>query len=290
MTDSAGLMETKTTGESGFRGNGGSVGRSVNLTSSGDIKAGISMHSTSPSFNLGNSNETSFPAIDAPELEGLTRDNTMDGLYGFFASDSFVARVGLRSPVSRNPYYAVNPSFREKLESSLWYRFALKPNIGWFGFTLGVFGSTNKWLSGLPFTKDSVTENDGFRPDTFGMDAQLRGKLGDVTLGLKAVYLSGIDMDRSGSTITSPVLTNGFRAEAQLGISKSFGLSAIYRTYQPASVSMDNENIVEKAATIGAWINLSENIVIQPQYTTYGGYGQVISEGEEFSLRLLTGF
>jgi len=283
-------METQPGDESGFGGDVTSAGRSVKLTPSGDIKAGIGMQSAAPSFEPGNGNETSITA-DAPESSGLARDNTMSGLYGFFASDSFVARVGFRSSVSRhNPPYAVNPSFKENPESSLWYRFALKPNIGWLGFTLGVFGSTSKWLSVLPFNKENVTENDNFRPDTFGMDAQLQGKLGDVTLGLKAVYLSGIDMDRSGSTVTSPALTNGFSAEAQLGINKSFGLSAIYRTYQPASVYTENEGIMEKAATIGAWINLSENIVLQPQYTTYGGYGQVINRGEEFSFRLLTGF
>ena len=126
------------------------------------------------------------------------------------------------------------------------------------------------------------------------MDARLHGKLGAFTLDLAAVYMSKpADTRRNisdGGVAVKASAPGSFHAMAIVGFDKSFGLNASYRTYNSFDADTGVLKSSEPSATVGAWINLSESIVVQPEYTTFGSGDKIINQDGEFRLRLFTGF
>lgn len=251
------------------------------------LKVGISVH-TKPSLDRSFSIRRSDLDNHIPGLKNRQgRAGSMAGFSGFIGSDLFLASVGLLNP---SLGYAL--PYDQNSDSSVWYRFAFTPSLGGLDFTLGLFGSSNNTGPDRLLGRQAV--NDFISAKSFGLDARVRGAIGPVSIDLKTVYSNtGFETGLSRRNIGQDEVSDSFNAMAKIGFNKAFGLSAAYRTYDAFndySAETVSPQLREEAATIGAWINLTENVILQPQYTTYKTSKQMDDREGEFKLRFFSGF
>ncbi|HJM82621.1 MAG TPA: hypothetical protein QF720_03380 [Nitrospinota bacterium] len=254
------------------------------------LKAGVRVRTNV----LNNSGETTTKLLNNRVGDGylssdknstLQKTPEITGVTGYLETDYFSASFGLL-----RPDLSLHPTFSQYLfpdstsATSLWYRLALTPRHGDLGFSLGIFG-----LSATGANQQLLSTSEIY---SYGVDANLRNTIGDLTLGFNAVYMDNSNLNNRGRGLPNPFKSGSFSAEAQVGITNSFGLSAAYRTYRNSEGPIFNlgSSSMEQSATIGLWINMSDRLIIQPQYTTFGDDKEIINQSGEFRLRLFTGF
>lgn len=254
-----------------------------------NLKVGLALH-TQPSSDI------SFPILKSDQTNynsGLIKNQqgqavNMTGFSGFIGSDLFLATIGLLNP---SLGYAL--PYDDNSASSVWYRLAFTPSLGGLDFTLGLFGSSNNTGPTTLLGRQAV--NDFISAKSFGLDARVRGAIGPVSVDFKTVYSNtGLESWVTKREIGQGAeVSDSFNASATIGFNETFGLSAAYRTYgafTDYTADTTNSQLSEGAATIGAWINLTENVVLQPQYTTYKVNSQMTDKDGEFKLRFFSGF
>jgi len=253
-----------------------------------NLKVGISVH-TRPSWGGSFSDQSSDLRYYNPGLRNqLDGTGNMAGFSGFIGSDLFLASIGLLNP---SLGYAL--SYDGSQDSSVWYRLAFTPRFAGLDFTLGLFGSSNNTGPSRLFGRQAV--NDFISTKSFGLDASVRGAIGQVSVDLKTVYSnSGFETGFVGRNIGPDEASDSFNAMAKIGFNETFGLSAAYSTYGAftdyAAAYTPSSLLREEETTIGAWINLSDNITVQPEYTTYKVNRQLDDREGEFKLRFFSGF
>lgn len=261
----------------------------ITLPSSG-LQAGLMVH-TGPSMPI---SERSFTApTDSAEDGGTAFADPAAAVSGFVGGGGFVASFGLEN----GPAGALN-AYDGSSDASLWYRFAYKPRLGAVGFSFGLFGSSSGADSASLFKKDfKKAMKELAYYSSFGVDAGADAEIGKVRLGFQTMYVAG-GADRelaeaariAGETFDTPADMLG--ASAKVEYDKVAGLSASYQAYDPFDEKppASAERTFDKAATIGAWIQVGDNMIIQPQYTAFGKRETRLNEDGEFRLRFFTNF
>jgi len=265
----------------------------LSVAPSKNLKVGISVH-TRPSWN-GSFSNGSF-SVQRPDLDNynpdlgnqLNQTGNMAGFSGFIGSDLFLASIGLLNP---SLGYALQ--YDGNSDSSVWYRLAFTPRFGGLNFTLGLFGSSNNTGPNNLLGRNAV--NDFISAKSFGLDAGVRGAIGPVSVDLKTVYSNSglVETGLVGRNIRQGEASDSFNAMAKIGFSKTFGLSAAYSTYgsfTDYAAYAPSYQLREEEATIGAWINLTDNVTVQPEYTTYKVDKQLDDREGEFKLRFFSEF
>ncbi|VAX22516.1 hypothetical protein MNBD_NITROSPINAE04-1148 [hydrothermal vent metagenome] len=255
-----------------------------------DLKTGISIHTTwadsvwsdisrlrnspvagrSHSANVNNRSGNA----DNRELDSFT------GLSSYIDGGSFFAGLSVMR-LSNNLTNETQGNNASDL--SLWYRIAYTPKLRGFNMALGVFGTSSAVqrfnLMGVESTEKATD------PKTYGLDAKIAGRIGDITLDLKAMYMN-TGKENALVKRDSDIL-DGFSAAAQVGIKQLFGLSADYRTYKRIN---GNEVAKGKVASIGAWVNIANNMTLASKYTAFGIDKNILTEDGVFSLLFITSF
>ncbi|VAX16561.1 hypothetical protein MNBD_NITROSPINAE02-2141 [hydrothermal vent metagenome] len=219
--------------------------------------------------------------------KGDKYDQGLNGLSGYFNGKGFYADLSLFSLDQK----MADPEGKSS-PMTVWYRFGVAPKVGGVNLALGVFGEMVS-LDGTSAASASGTDDE---TDTIGLDAKIKGQIGNVTLNLKAMYLNSISSyvtatsmrtGRSQATVYAQELSEGFGAAARLNIRKVFGLSAAYRTYKSKDAQDPTQT---NLASIGAWVSLSKDMTIESQYTTVGENSSFLTEESAFTLLFITSF
>ncbi|VAX18197.1 hypothetical protein MNBD_NITROSPINAE03-1770 [hydrothermal vent metagenome] len=259
----------------------------LSVAPSKSLKVGISVH-TRPSWDSSFSAQRSDLRYYDPGLRNqLDETGNMAGFSGFVGSDLFLASIGLLNP---SLGYALQ--YDGNRDSSVWYRLAFTPRFGGLNFTLGLFGSSNNTSPNNLLGRQAV--NDFISAKSFGLDASVRGAIGPISVDLKTVYSNrGFETGFAGRNISKDEASDSFNAMAKIGFNKTFGLSAAYTTYgsfTDYAAYTPSYQLREEEATIGAWINLTDNVTVQPEYTTYKVDRQLDDREGEFKLRFFSEF
>ncbi len=238
-----------------------------------NLKAGLKVH-TYPAQKFG---AELVPA-------GYRDDQNLSGLSGYIGVGNFEASLGFMGGSGANPLYANHAS-----DSALWYRLAYAPTIGDFGLSFGVMGFSSQYNS-ANFGREAVS---GLAEGkSYGLDANINGKIGKLTLAFTAVYLN-YDDDLSNAILSNTsdsFSSDAFRASAKVGY-KTFGMDAEYKTYKPfENPARLDELVAENYASIGAKLDIADNVTLRSQYSTFGVDKEVIKENSEFRLGVYTGF
>ncbi len=203
---------------------------------------------------------------------------TLKGISTQINGKSFTAGLGLVRQ-------GLTPDSKQSQDMSVWYRLAYKPSLGRLNMTVGLFGSSSSYGEGSPLGLKGPYMS--FAPESYGLDAKINGRIGEVTLDLKAMYLSR-NTHPAESALGNDGVDDGFSASAKVSLYDAFGLSAAYRTYKRASVqASDSRNIT----SIGAWLNLADNMTLASKYTSFGSSDkEILTEDSVFSLLFITSF
>ncbi len=255
-----------------------------------NLKAGLQIHSypssTGSEFARRLTSRSLYSELTGGQTIGANMDRAeaLAGFSGFIGSDMFMASMGLL-----NPSFGFSLPYSDDKNTSIWYRFAFTPKVWGLDLTLGVFGASNKTDGNTLLSKEIVEDFVSVR--SFGLDARIQGKIGKVSLDLKTVY-SNIDAEEGAPRQVSKQgeTSDSFSAMAQVGFNETFGFSASYRTYKTLDETVGGISAPEESATIGAWINIAENLVLQPQYTTFRVDERMTGKDGEFRLRFFSGF
>ncbi len=219
--------------------------------------------------------------------KGDKYDRGLNGLSGHLNGKGFYANLSLFSLDQK----MADPEGKSS-PMTVWYRFGVAPKVGGVDLALGVFGEMVS-LDGAPTRSATRTDDE---TDTIGLDAKIKGQIGNVTLNLKAMYLNSVSSyvtatsmrtGRSQGAVYAQELSEGFGAAARLNIRKVFGLSAAYRTYKSKDAQDPTQT---NLASIGAWVNLSEDITLESQYTTVGENSSFLTEESAFTLLFISSF
>jgi len=102
------------------------------------------------------------------------------------------------------------------------------------------------------------------------IDAQLQMDLGGRSLEVVAAYQTQGKKhqqitDSLGNKLAG-IEANGWHINANLGLTPHAGLKLSYLTADYKATTGDR-----KATSVGAWINLAQNITFMPEYTSWSG-------------------
>ncbi|VAX21263.1 hypothetical protein MNBD_NITROSPINAE01-1298 [hydrothermal vent metagenome] len=246
------------------------------------VGAGFSIH-TSQTESVW-SDITSLQQGGEPKLrlnshsDEAQNSRTLKGISTQINSKSFTAGLGLVRK-------GLTPDSKQSQDMSVWYRLAYKPSLGRINMTVGLFGSSSSYGEGSPLGLKGPYMS--FAPESYGLDAKINGRIGKVTLDLKAMYLSR-NTHPAESALGNNGVDDGFSASAKVSLYDAFGLSAAYRTYKRALVqASDSGNVT----SIGAWLNLADNMTLASKYTSFGSSDkEILTEDSVFSLLFITSF
>lgn len=245
-----------------------SAGFSLNDKGS-DYRAGIKLHTAPAALDFGRGSYLNSGG------ETYGQSNGLKGFSGYVGGNRFLASVSLlESPGTLMPNGGDGAA-------ELWYRFAYTPKVAGLDVTLGVFGAADQpetlsFFSGERFSRETFGRS-------LGLDAGVTGSYGDMTLDLKTVYLNNSDAAYAQRAAGDDV-AGSFSALAQVGFD-GFGVNASFSAFETFDKSRKN------AATLGAWFNIAEDVVIKPEITAFSKAGSAVSEAEgEIHLRFYSGF
>ena len=265
------------------------VTSSLNQTES-SIKAGVSIQ-TKPAGSLFGY-KTLYPGAEENALTG--KNDEVKSLTGFVGNKLFNATVFM---ITTNTGESDSATGKEggAQSASVTYRLAYTPKLGAVGLSLGLFGESHKDRN-----NNNIVVNEGYSGPSrlsvagaYGIDARINSQVGPVSLGFAAKYLTQGEGESSSSHYGEKIgaeVADGFKASAQVGFSRTFGLSAAYRTYRGKTA--DNaETLVENRASVGAWVNLNEQITVESQFSsTIPSEETTVIDESAFTLLFLTSF
>ena len=249
----------------------------------GEMKAGVSVHNNTTGFaSLGSDGGSLWSSYSSYKENKVNDRNTpFTGLSGFVDGGSFAASLSLMRPAG-----GFDSGKDSESDLSLRYRLAFKPKLGGVDFAFGIFGTSKNSQNLDSLKKEGAASLVDL--ETYGLDARIGGRIGALSLNFMAKYMNARDGQfLKSSTKFLNDITDGFSAAARFGVNRKFGLSASYRTYKGKS---GEENMTEDAASIGAWLNLSESASIESQYTTFGADRKFLTNDGVFTLLFITGF
>jgi hypothetical protein len=262
----------------------------------GGIQGGLSVYGTDaagPGWGMELWNTCGVANIKGWEVAGYTcaqramgNGTAATGLSGFVGSSLFFANLGLYAPVSTNNGGTVtgagNISAADAgFNLAMYYRLAVTPSIGGMDLMVGLQGTTGKTKAtgGLGAGELEVTS------DTMAVDAQLQADVGGMPLQVVFAYqANGKDNSKvvttaNGADITGVAgMLNGARDAnamsigAELGLSKAWGLKVAYLTQTQKGATDVSANYL----SLGAYINVLQNININPEYVIGSGDGRDI--------------
>ncbi len=207
------------------------------------------------------------------------------GFTAYVGHEMFFAGLGLWAPSFKSNDGPTDTGS----DMSVWYRLAFTPSLGGMDLMVGVFGTTGETKCVDCMGADANGLVQTRKTDSLGVDMQLQTDVGGMSLEVQAMYVSaGDDAPSAANTTNLYKKADGFSAITELGINDTYGLSLAYRNYTDKSGSADLD---ETATTIGGWINIAENLHVQPQYTMFGkDKDKVGGKDSKFTLMLLAGF
>lgn len=256
--------------------------------SDSSIKAGMSIF-TKPVGKLFGY-QTLYP--DDDDNAGVEENIDVESLSGFVGNNLFKATVFMtKAPTTARPGKSAGLGKNDD-SASIIYRLAYTPKLGNVGFSLGFFGES---ASGKENTNYAYRPETGmgryFWGDSYGVDARINSRIGNIFLGVAAQYVTqnrGGSIDLDGATPAE--ITDGFKASAEIGYSRVFGLSAAYRTYKGKTVAGD-ETLIDNTASLGAWVTISDRLTIESQYSATISFEEDPTYNESaFTLLFLTNF
>ncbi len=279
----------------GFR-DAGVSGKMVLTMKTGSARLGLSIYSTdslSPAFGMDifNSGVTRLSSPLENRNETVIAQQTgvgagaATGLTAYISHKIFFGSVGLWSPEK-----AQDTSLGSGVtDMAFWFRFAVMPKFSDVDLMIGIFGSSGDAKCAKCIGASNNDVDHMAQADSFGVDVQLQTNISGMTLETQLMYVSAGSDDPLDPNVSNLYKkADGVSAIAELGLGKTYGVSLAYRSYTDKSGYSD---VYETATTIGGWINLAENIHIQPQYTLFGGdKDKVGGKNAKFTLLLLAGF
>ena len=197
------------------------------------------------------------------------------GLGVYLGGDLFFATASLWAPYNT----AVDTGF----DLSTYYRAAFTPNVGDMDLMVGIFGTAGETKC---VNCESASVETTKKTESFGVDAQLQGEVGGMTLEVQAMYLvAGGDAPSDANTSRLFTKSNGYSGSINLGFHPKAGASVAYSSYTDESGASDVDT---EATVVGLWYMLAQNISIRPEYAFYSNDGR--SNDSQLLFMLFAGF
>lgn len=227
----------------------------------------------------------------------------------FAGGDLFFVNVGLWGPLSTVEGKPAQGDVA--LDYGTYYRLAITPKLsggldlmvglqGTAGSTKGSGGpcdsksaaydasigacTADTWM-GLP-NSNPIME---FKTSSMALDFQVQKDVGDMTLEVTGAYVLSYEFQIVTDLSATPKTDiTGYNLGAALGITPKYGVKLSYLSITNDTSSANN---TDTAISLGAWANIAQNIVLTPEYVSWGDVDTAKGDSmkDQFWLLLLVG-